>query len=218
MTRRAVVDLGSLGQTRNTKERSFMSDVPKYQRPSFDEALQEWQKVLVGSGYPAECEWILDENLVFEKDPASTSGVKVAYQTAFTLRPADLARVTYEFFTDFDARMVFYRLGSSRGKSVCLLLCDPIFETRGAADGFLRRDDWLISFHPGTTNELEEIADGQRWKKRLVSGRPLSDVDFCMPLEVLRELEAHGRALTPYERFGVRMIDAWQRWHRASGE
>jgi hypothetical protein len=195
-----------------------MSNSSKYQRPSYDEALSEWQKVLTGCGYPAECEWILDENLVFEKDPASVTGVKVAYQTAFTLRPADLAPVTYDFFTDFAARMVFYRLGSSRAKSVCLLLCDPVFETRGPEEGFLRRDDWLISFRPGENTELEEITDGQRWKNRLVSGRPLSDVDFCMPLAVLRELEVHGRALTPYERFGVRMIDAWQRWQRASGE
>jgi hypothetical protein len=195
-----------------------MSNAPQYQRPSFDEAFHEWQKVLTGCGCPAECEWILDENLVFEKDAVSASGVKVAYQTAFTLRPANLAQVTYEFFNDFDARMVFYRLGSSRGKSICLLLCDPVFETRGAADGFLRRDDWLISFHPGGKDEIEQITDGERWKNRLVGGRPLSDVDFCIPLAVLRELEVHGRALTPYERFGVKMIDAWQRWQRVSGE
>jgi hypothetical protein len=206
------------GQLRNTQEPSIMSNTLKHQRPGFDEAFREWQKVLNGCGYPQDCEWILDENLVFERNAASASGVKVSYQTAFTLRPADLAQVTYDFFSDFEARMVFYRLGSSHGKSVCLLLCDPIFETRSAAEGFLRRDDWLISFYPGENTELEEITDGQRWKNRLVSGRPLSDVDFCMPLAVLRELEVHGRTLTPYERFGVRMIDAWQRWQRVSGE
>lgn len=195
-----------------------MQETQKYQRPAFDEAINEWEKVLASGGHPTECEWILDENLVFEKDPAAPAAVKIGYQTTFTTRPADLASVTYEFFTDFDARMVFYRLGSSQGKSICLLLCDPVFETRGAADGFLRRDDWLISFYPGITNDLEEITDGQRWKNRLVSGRPLSDVDFCMPLVVLRELEVHGRALTPHERFGVKMLDAWQRWRRSSGE
>jgi hypothetical protein len=195
-----------------------MPDTPKYQRPSFDEALNEWHKVLGGCGHATECEWILDENLVFEKDPQAASGVKVSYQTAFTLRPEELASVTYEFFTDYDARMVFYRLGSSRGKSICLLLCDAVFETRGPEDGFLRRDDWLISFHPGDKTEVEEITDAQRWKNRLVSGRPLSDVDFCMPLAAYRELEVHGRVLTPYERFGVKMIDAWQRWQRVSGE
>lgn len=195
-----------------------MSDAQKYQRPAFDEALKEWSKVLNGCGFPAECEWILDENLVFERDPKAASSMKVSFQTAFTLRPADLAQVTYDFFTDYDARMVFYRLGTSRGKSICLLLCDSMFETRGPEEGFLRRDDWLISFHPGEKIEIEEITDAQRYKNRLVSGRPLSDVDFCMPLAAIRELEAHGRVLTPYERFGVKMLDAWQRWQRVSGE
>jgi hypothetical protein len=109
-------------------------------------------------------------------------------------------------------------LGTSGGKSVCLLLCDPVFETRGDADGFVRRDEWLISFRPGPKGNIEEITEPQRWKNRLVSGRPLMDVDFCVPLVVLRELEVHGRPLTTPERFGVKMIDAWQRWQRAAGE
>lgn len=195
-----------------------MQDAQKYQRPPFEEAVKEWQRLLNVSGLPTECEWILDENLVFEKDTTTPAGVRLAFQTQFTVRPADLARQTYEFFTDFEARMVFYRLGTSGGKSVCLLLCDPVFETRGEAEGFVRRDEWLVSFHPGGKGEIEEITDGQRWKNRLVSGRPLMDVDFCMPLVVLRELEVHGRALTPPERFGVKMVEAWQRWQRASGE
>ena len=195
-----------------------MQDAQKYQRPPFEEAIKEWQRILAASGLPAECEWILDENLVFEKDVAAPSGVRLAFQTQFTVRPADLAPLTYDFFTDFEARLVFYRLGTSGGKSVCLLLCDPVFETRGADDGFVRRDEWLVSFHPGTKSAIEEITDAQRWKNRLVSGRPLMDVDFCMPLVVLRELEVHGRALTTPERFGVKVVDAWQRWQRASGE
>jgi len=195
-----------------------MKESQNYQRPPFDEALAEWHRVLNGCGQPTECEWILDENLVFEKDPATPSGVKVAYQTAFTVRPADLARVTYDFFADFDARLVFYRLGASHGKSLCLLLCDPTFETRGPEQGFLRRDDWLISFHPGERTEIEEITEGERWKNRLVGSRPLTDVDFCVPLAAIREMEAHGRVLSPHERFGVKMIDAWRRWQRASGE
>jgi hypothetical protein len=180
--------------------------------------LAEWQKHLLASGHPASCEWILDENLVFEKDGQAPSGVRLAFQTRFTPRPADLAQVTYDFFADFEARIVFYRVGSCHGKSICLLLCDPTFETRGDADGFLRRDDWAVSFYPGGEQNIEEVTDAQRWKNRLVSGRPLSDVDFCMPLAVLRELEVHGRPLTPYERFGVKLVDAWQRWQRASGE
>jgi hypothetical protein len=195
-----------------------MPDAQKFQRPPFVAALQEWQQTLAASGHPTECEWILDENLVFEKDAAAPSGVRLSFQTRFTTRPENLAEVSYEFFADFEARLVFYRVGTCGGKSVCLLLCDPVFETRGATEGFQRRDEWAVSFYPGTPGNIEEITDAQRWKDRLVSGRPLTDVDFCMPLAVLRELEVHGRALTPYERFGVKMVEAWQRWQRASGE
>lgn len=195
-----------------------MQNAQTIQRPPFEEALKQWNQILAQAGLPTACEWILDENLVFERDAMSPTGVRLGFQTQFTLRPADLAQASYDFFTDFEARMVFYRLGSCRGKSICLLLCDPVFETRGDAEGFVRRDDWQISFHPGGTDEIEEITDGQRWKNRLVKGRPLSDVDFCLPLTALRELEVHGRVLTSNERFGVKIMDAWQRWHRSSGE
>lgn len=190
----------------------------KYQRPPFETALAEWRRLLGTAGLETDCEWILDENLVFEKDAASPGGVKLSFQTQFTLRPADLAHASYEFFTDYESRLVFYRLGSSRGKSICMLLCDPVFETRGADQGFIRRDEWLVSFYPGDKDAIEEITDAQRWKNRMTSGRPLTDVDFCLPVAVLRELEIHGRALTPGERFGVKVFDAWQRWQRASGE
>ena len=195
-----------------------MPETQNYQRPPFAIALEEWRKALVAGGQSADCEWILDENLVFEKDAQAPTGLRLSFQTQFTARPADLASVTYDFFTDYEARLVFYRLGTCRGKSICLLLCDPVFETRTEQDGFQRRDDWLISFYVGGGENLEEITDVQRWKNRLVSGRPLSDVDFCMPLAILREIEVHGRALSPNERFGVRMVDAWQRWRRSDGE
>lgn len=191
-------------------------EAQKYQRPPFETALAEWRKILGDAGLETECEWILDENLVFEKDTAASTGVRLSYQTQFTQRPADLAQATYDFFSDYESRLVFYRLGSSRGKSVCLLLSDSVFETRNAEQGFLRRDDWLISFYPGEKETIEEITDGQRWKNRIVNGRPLADVDFCLPLAVLRELEIHGRPLSPGERFGMKIFDAWQRWQRSS--
>ena len=193
-----------------------MQDAQNYQRPPFEEALKEWQRILAHAGFPTDCEWILDENLVFEKDPTNKAGVRLAFQTQFTTRPEGLAPLTYEFFTDFAARMVFDRLGTAGGKSVCLLLCDPVFETRGEAEGFVRRDEWLVSFRPGPAANIEEITDPQRWKNRLISGRPLMDVDFCMPLVVLREIEVHGRPLTTPERFGVKTVEAWQRWQRSS--
>jgi hypothetical protein len=188
----------------------------KYQRPTFEVALHEWKQILTARGLSADCEWILDENLVFERDPAAPASVRLSYQTRFTQRPENLAEAAYQFFADFTARIAFYRIGACHGKSICLLLCDPVFETRGESDGFIRRDDWSISFCPGNGQNLEEITDEQRWKNRLVSGRPLTDVDFCVPLTVLRELEAHGRVLNPNERFGVRIVDAWRRWQRSS--
>ena len=62
-----------------------MQDAQKYQRPPFEEAIKEWQRILTAAGLPTECEWILDENLVFEKDAAAPSGVRLAFQTQFTV-------------------------------------------------------------------------------------------------------------------------------------
>lgn len=183
-----------------------MSDNVNFERPYFFDALAEWKKLLGEHGLPQDILWILDENLVFERDPARPNGVRLGFQTAFTAIPPEVAERTYGFFSDFDARMVFYCLGTSRGRAVCMLLCDPVFESRDARDGFIRRDDWLISFHPGPGKEIEEVADEQRWKDRVIRGRPLSDLDFCMPMDVLRELEAHGRPLTSHERLGVRVL------------
>ena len=189
-----------------------MSNNANYERPYFFEALDAWRKLLGEHGLPGEILWGLDENLVFESDPTRPNGVRLGFQTKFTATPPELAERTYAFFSEFDARMVFYCLGTSDQRSVCMILCDPVFESRGSEDGFIRRDEWLISFHPGPGKEIEEIQEEQRWKDRVIRGRPLSDLDFCMPVDVLRELDAHGRALSSYERFGVKVLDAYQRW------
>jgi len=189
-----------------------MPDNPNIERPYFFDALDEWKKILGEHGLPSDTLWVLDENLVFEKDPARPNGIRLGFQTQFTATPPELAERTYAFFSEFDARMVFYCLGTAAGRSVSMILCDPMFESRGAEDGFIRNDDWLISFHPGPGKEIEEIQDEQRWKDRVMRGRPLSDLDFCMPVDVLRELDAHGRPLSSYERFGVKVLGAYQRW------
>lgn len=191
-----------------------MSDKAKFERPYFFDTLDAWKKTLVEHGLPDEILWVLDENLVFENDPSQPNRLRLGFQTQFTATPPELAERTYAFFSDFDARMVFYCLGKSGGRSVCIILCDPVFETRDAEDGFIRKDEWLISFHPGSGREIEEVTNEQRWKHRVLRGRPLSDLDFCMPVDVLRELDAHGRPLTSYERFGVKMIDAYERWNK----
>ena len=80
--------------------------------------------------------------------------------------------------------------------------------------GYVRRDDWLVSFFPGAVEDIEEITDAKRWQERVVRGRPLSAVDFCMTLAALRELKAHGRVLTPDERFGLKILRSMQRAER----
>lgn len=192
-----------------------MSDKAQSERPYFFDTLDEWKKILGEHSLPDDILWILDENLVFESDASRPNGLRLGFQTQFTATPPELAERTYSFFSEFDARMVFYCLGRSAGRAVCMILCDPVFETRGAEDGFIRKDEWLISFHPGPGKEIEEVTDEQRWKDRVLRGRPLSDLDFCMPVDVLRELDAHGRPLSSYERLGVKMLGAYERWSKS---
>lgn len=184
-----------------------------HQRPSFEDALTAWKTVLNDHRYSTDILWVLDENLCFEKDPVAPGGVTLSIQTQFTAQPVDnaSAKVVYHHFAETDVRLVFYRLGENRGRSVCILLCDEWLEGKREAEGYLRRDDWLISFYPGEAAEIEEITDAQRWKERIIRGRPLSAVDFCMTMAALHELKAHGRVLTPDERFGLQILRSLQR-------
>ena len=131
----------------------------RYQRPPFESALAAWQALLTKRGFSTDLLWILEENLCFEKDPGTPAGVKLGFQTRFTPQPTDAAKVTYHHFAELDARLVFYRLGANAGRSLCLLLCDAWFEPKQEADGYVRRDDWLVSFFPGGNEEIEEITE-----------------------------------------------------------
>jgi len=182
----------------------------RYHRPPYEEALAAWKESLKQHGFSTDLEWILEENLCFERDPQAPAGVKLGYQVQFAPHPPDAAKVTYHHFAEMDARMVFYRLGESRGKSICIQLCDPWLEPKNESEGYERRDDWLLSFYPGQKDEIEEVTDPQRWKDRVIRGRPLSAVDFCMTVAALRELKAHGRVLSPDERFGLKILRAMQ--------
>ncbi len=193
-----------------------MEHNPKPTRPPFDEALKAWRSLLAERGFASELIWIFDENLVFEKDPSGPGGFRLGFQTSFTPPPADAERVAYEYFSDFDDRLVFYRIGSSRGKSLCLVLCDEWFEAKGEVDGFVRRDEWLMSFNAGGEAEVEEIKDEQRWKDRVLRDRPLHALDFCMTLRAVHESLAHGRVLTAYERYALRFLHGWRRILRHS--
>jgi hypothetical protein len=189
----------------------LMATTLRYLRPTFEDALAAWKALLAKRGLSTDLIWIFEENLCFEKDPNQSGDFQLSFQTQFTPHPADAPKVTYHHFAEVDQRLVFYRLGASRGRSLCLQLCDPWFEPKTEADGYLRRDDWLISFYPGSTDEIEEITDPQRWQQRVVRGRPLSAVDFCMTLAALRELKAHGRMLAPDERFGLQILRSMHR-------
>jgi hypothetical protein len=182
-----------------------------YQRPPFEDALSAWKGLLTQRGSSTDLLWILEENLCFERDPGTSARVKLGFQTRFTPQTPDAAKFTYHHFAEQDVRLVFYRLGSNSGRSVCLLLCDEWFEPKGEAEGYVRRDDWLVSFFPGANEEVEEITDAKRWRERVVRGRPLSVVDFCMTLAALRELRAHGRVLAPDERFGLKILRSMHR-------
>ena len=190
---------------------SVMETTRRYHRPPFEEALQVWKNLLNQKGFSTDILWILDENLCFERDPKAPQGVKLSFQTQFTPHPPDAAKVTYHHFAEMDVRLVFYRLGSSQGRSVCMLLCDPWFEPKNEAEGYIRHDDWLVSFYPGSDEQLEEITDPKRWQDRVIRGRPLTAVDFCMTLAALRELKAHGRVLSPDERFGLKILRSMQK-------
>ncbi len=191
-----------------------MENTRRYQCPPFEDALTAWKTLLTENSFSTDLLWILEENLCFEKDPGTPAGVKLGFQTRFAAHPSDTAKATYHHFAEMDARLVFYRLGANAGRSLCLLLCDAWFEPKGETDGYVRRDDWLVSFFPGATEEVEEITDEKRWRERVVRGRPLSAVDFCMTLAALRELKAHGRVLTPDERFGLKILRSMHRAER----
>jgi hypothetical protein len=187
-----------------------MAHTPHFTRPTFESALNAWKKLLGDHKFPTDLIWIFDENLCFEKDSAGPTGFKLGFQTALTPPPSDAERIAFSYFSDFEARLVFYRIGSSRGKSVCLMLCDEWFESRSDKDGFSRRDDWLMSFYPGAAGELEEITNEARWKERILRDRPLHDLDFCMTLRSVHEILAHGRVLTSYEHYALKFLHSWR--------
>jgi hypothetical protein len=180
-------------------------------RPTFTRAMADWQADLKQRGFSPDCTWLFDENLVFEPDAAAPGGFRLSYQVALTPPPQGGERISYEYLADFPSPLVFYRLGSSQGKSLCMILCDEWFASRGDQDGFTWEKESLIGHYPGKSQEIDEVTDVERWKKRLLKNRPLHDLDFCMPLRAVHEVLAHGRVLTTYEHYALRFLNAWRR-------
>lgn len=188
-----------------------MSLPTSFNRPTLKEALDAWKQLLAARGLGPEMRWIFEENLCFEKSRAEQSGFHLGFQTRFSTPPEDALDIAFEHFCETDKRIVFYRLGDSLGKSICVLLCDPWFENKGEADGFLRRDEWRVSFHPGQADKIEEITDLGRWLRRVRHGRGFHDLDFSMTLAAIDEIKTHGRVLLPYERFASTMLNRLRR-------
>jgi hypothetical protein len=183
----------------------------RYERPDFDTALSAWKSLLAGRKLPDNCLWIFEENLCFEKAPEAPGGFRLGFQTRFTPPPAEAERLAYDYFAEMEPWLVFYRVGTNAGRSICLLLCDEWFNPKGEAEGFIRRDEWGISFRPGLAETIEEITDEARWKNRLLRNRPLHDLDFSMTLRAVHEALAHGRVLTSYEHYALRLLHLWRR-------
>ena len=188
-----------------------MSSQPELKRPSFEEAMSAWKTLLSQRGFSTEITWLFEENLCFEKDPAAPGGFRLGYQTRFAPPPPEADRIAFDYFSEQSARLVVYRLGSSQGKSLCLLLCDEWFEAKGEVEGYLRKDEWQMSFYPGSGGELQEVTDEARWKARILRDRPLHDLDFSMTLQAVHEALAHGRVLTAYEHYALRFLHLWRR-------
>ncbi len=90
-------------------------------------------------------------------------------------------------------------------------MCDQWFEGRDVRDGFVKRDEWKISFRPGQAGSIEEVTDLTRWIRRVKSDRTFHDFDFSMSLETIEEIKLHGRPLMPYERMAQKMLTRLRR-------
>ena len=132
-----------------------MKSVVQFNRPSLEAVLKDWKKLLAERGFATDMVWIFAENLCVEKSRTEPGGYHFGYQTRFTPPSPDALDIAFDHFCETAAPIVIYRLGGRPGKSVCMLLCDPWFENKRAADGFVRRDEWRISFYPGQKDEIE---------------------------------------------------------------
>ena len=180
-------------------------------RPPLEQAIQAWKKQLAERGLATELLWIFEENLCFERKPQVPGGIHIGFQTRFSPVPQEALDVAYEHFCEADGPIVFYRLGQCKGRSVCILLADSWFGEKRESDGFVVNPEWGVWFHPGQQIEIEEVSDLRRWIRRLRRERPLHDVDFCMTLVAVDEIQVHGRVLSPGERYSEAMLGKLRR-------
>lgn len=188
-----------------------MSSLQSVSRPNLSTALDAWKKLLAERKLSTDLLWIFEENLCFEKKSDVPGGIHIGFQTRFSPVPQESLDIAYEHFCESETPIVFYRLGESRGRSVCILLGDSWFNDKRESDGFIKRAEWGMSFFPGQKIEIEEIGDMRRWIRRIRRERPLHDVDFCMTLTAVDEIQIHGRVLTAGERYSEEMLGKLRR-------
>jgi hypothetical protein len=189
-----------------------MTVAATFTRPILEEALSAWKQILAQRGFSHNLLWIFEENLCLEKSRVAQGGFHLGFQTKFTPPRDDALDIAFEQFSETAGRIVFYRFGECHAQSVCVLLCDSWFEDKKDAAGFLRRDEWGISFYPGLDDEIEEITDLSRWLRRIKRRHGLHDYDFCMTLATIDEIRTYGRPLAHYERFAQAMLNRLRRF------
>jgi hypothetical protein len=189
-----------------------MSSHATFNRPTLTGALGAWNQLLVERGFATDVVWIFQENLCVEHSRAEQGGFLFGFQTRFTPPPEDALEIAFNHFFETSARIVFYRLGEYMGKSVCVLLCDSWFDGKAEAEGYLRRDEWNMSFYTGLDDKIEEVTDLTRWLRRVKRDRAFHDLDFCMALATIDEIKIYGRPLAPYERFAGTMLNRLRRF------
>ena len=189
-----------------------MESEVKFTRPTLDEALDAWGKILGKRDFATDILWIFQENLCIERSRAEHGGFLFGFQTKFTPPPDDALEIAFDHFSETGSRIVLYRLGDCMGKSICTLLCDPWFDAKGDSEGYLRRDDWNISFHAGLDDKIEEVTDLTRWLRRVQRDRAFHELDFCMALATMDEIRLYGRPLAPYERFAETLLSRLRRF------
>ena len=135
-----------------------MNSVAPVSLPNLSTALDAWKKLLAERKLSTDLLWIFEENLCFERKADVPGGVHIGFQTRFSPVPQESIEIAYEHFCESETPIVFYRLGESKGRSVCILLGDAWFDDKKESDDFIKQAKWGISFHPGQKIEIEEVS------------------------------------------------------------
>src|ERR1019366_1483635 len=98
-----------------------MKSDAQFKRPSLEEAVKDWKKLLAERGFATDIVWIFAENLCVEKSRTEPGGFHFGFQTRFTPPSAYALDIAFDHFVGTDAPIVFYRLGGGPGKSALML-------------------------------------------------------------------------------------------------